>query len=52
MGGICQQVAELKGSDTAAYNYFGSSVAISGATVLVGGPIYAKNAGRAYVFEA
>jgi nucleoside-specific outer membrane channel protein Tsx len=45
-----KQVAELKGSDTMAGDYFGWSVAISGATVVVGAYGHAKNAGRAYVF--
>ena len=45
-----QQVAELKGSDTVAGDHFGGSVAISGTTIVVGAPGYAKSAGRAYVF--
>lgn len=45
-----EQVAELKGSDTTSGDRFGSSVAISGTTVLVGAYDQAKNAGRAYVF--
>jgi nucleoside-specific outer membrane channel protein Tsx len=49
-GGGWQQVAELKGSDTAAGDYFGYSVAISGTTIGVGGPGHAKTAGRVYVF--
>jgi hypothetical protein len=44
------QVAELKGSDTAAGDYFGWSVAISGPTALVGAVGHAKFTGRAYVF--
>jgi hypothetical protein len=46
-----KQTAELKGSDTAAGNFFGYSVAISGSTFVVGAPAVAKNSGRAYVFE-
>jgi hypothetical protein len=41
-----KQAAELKGSDTAAGDYFGYSVAISGTTAIVGAPGLA----RAYVF--
>ncbi|MGO9333283.1 MAG: FG-GAP repeat protein [Acidimicrobiales bacterium] len=44
------QLAELKGSDTATYNFFGGSVAISGTTAVVGAPGHARGAGRAYVF--
>ena len=49
-GASWQQAAELKGSDTAAGDYFGVSVAISGTTVVVGAPNQVKDAGRAYVF--
>src|SRR5208283_390186 len=42
--------AELKGTDTASSDYLGDSVAVSGATVLVGADGHRKNAGRAYVF--
>jgi hypothetical protein len=45
-----KQVAELKGTDTASSDYLGDSVAVSGATVLVGADGHRKNAGRAYVF--
>jgi hypothetical protein len=45
-----RQAAELKGSDTAAGDGVGVSVAVSGATAVVGAPGYAKNVGRAYVF--
>ncbi|MGA3352731.1 MAG: FG-GAP repeat protein [Acidimicrobiales bacterium] len=45
-----RQAAELKGSGTVAGDFFGYSVAISGTTVVVGAPGYAKNAGRIYVF--
>ena len=41
------QVAELKGSDTVADDFFGLWVAISGTTAVVGGAPE-----RAYVFEA
>ena len=47
-----KQVAELKGSDTVAGDYLGSSVAVSGTTVIVGSPAQTNDAGRAYVFEA
>ncbi len=46
-----KQAAELVGSDTAAYDDFGESVAISGTTAVVGAPDHAGRAGRAYVFE-
>ncbi len=42
------QAAELKGSDGVADTVFGTTVAVSSRTVLVGAP----NAGRAYVFTA
>lgn len=45
-----KQVAELSGSDTAAGDYFGWSVGISGTTAVVGVYGHAKDAGRAYVF--
>jgi hypothetical protein len=44
------EVAELKGADTVASNFFGYSVAVSGTTAVVGAPGFAKNAGRAYIF--
>src|ERR1039458_3288861 len=44
------QVAELQGSDTVAGDEFGSSVAISGTTAVVGAGDHAGHAGRAYVF--
>ena len=47
---IGTQLAELKGSDTVAGDGFGSSVAISGTTAVVGAPGSQKGAGRAYVF--
>jgi len=49
-GDAWKQAAELKGSDTAASDYFGYSVVIAGTTVVVGSPGYAKDAGRVYVF--
>jgi hypothetical protein len=48
-GGTWIQVAELEGSDTAAGEEFGESVAISGTTVVIGAPGHA-GAGSAYVF--
>ena len=45
-----QQTAELKGSDTAAKDDFGGSVALSGSTVVVSASGHADGAGRAYVF--
>jgi len=45
-----EQAAELKGSDTAAGDYFGDSVAVSGTTAFVGGDGHTKSAGRVYVF--
>ena len=50
--GRWKQVAELKGSGTGAHDYFGYSVAVSGTTAVVGADGYARQAGRAYVFEA
>ena len=46
-----RQTAELKGSDTVAGDQFGSSVAISGTTAVVGALAQANRAGRAYVFS-
>ncbi|MGO9198483.1 MAG: FG-GAP repeat protein [Acidimicrobiales bacterium] len=45
-----KQIAELEGSDTVVMDYFGTSVAISGSTIIVGAQSHAANAGRAYVF--
>ncbi|MGA2805980.1 MAG: FG-GAP repeat protein [Acidimicrobiales bacterium] len=45
------QTAELKGSDTVAGDFFGDSVAISGATAVIGAWGHNRNAGRVYVFE-
>jgi hypothetical protein len=63
--GVWKQLAELVGSDTGHYDYFGCSVAISGTTVAVGaymhgdtlappnwGTEYLPGPGSAYVFEA
>jgi len=47
-----KEIAELKGSDDAAGDTFGASIAISGPTAVVGNPQHAEYAGRAYVFEA
>lgn len=47
---IGKQLAELKGSDTVSLDEFGSSVAVSGTTAVVGAPSYIKGVGRAYVF--
>ena len=44
-----KQAAELSGSDTIAGDAFGYSVAVSGATAVVGAPIHG-DAGSAYVF--
>jgi hypothetical protein len=44
-----RQVAELRGSDATGYSFFGSSVAISGATVVIGAN-NKTDGGRAYVF--
>ena len=44
------QVAELEGSDTVTNSGFGTSVAVSGGTVIVGAEGYARGRGRAYVF--
>jgi hypothetical protein len=49
-GAVWKQAAELKGSDAVAGDYFGSSVAVSGTTAIVGAYGHAKDAGRAYVF--
>jgi len=49
-GATWKQVAELKGSDTVAKDSFGSSVAISGTTAVVGATGHANGAGRAYLF--
>jgi trimeric autotransporter adhesin len=44
------QGEELKGHDTVAKDDFGDSVAVSGATIVVGAFDHASEAGRAYVF--
>jgi FG-GAP repeat len=53
-GGSWSQQAELTALDSAAYNYFGNSVALNGGTIVVGAPGYttASNTsqGAAYVF--
>ncbi len=48
--GVWKQTAELKGSDTVAFDDFGTSVAISGMTAIVGADNHANGAGTAYVF--
>jgi hypothetical protein len=45
-----QRAAELVGSGTAAKDYFGLSVAVSGSTIVVGGPLHSSKAGEAYVY--
>ncbi|MGO9408865.1 MAG: FG-GAP repeat protein [Acidimicrobiales bacterium] len=50
--GVWKQTAELKGSDTAAGDHFGVSVAVSGTTAVMGSYGKAKYAGRAYVFKS
>ena len=45
-----QQTAEMEGSGTAAKDYFGNSVAVSGSAVVAGAPDHAAGAGRAYEF--
>ena len=47
-----KQAGELVGSDTVAGDEFGFSVGISGTTAVVGAPVHAGHAGRAYVLEA
>ena len=49
---IGHQQAELKGADTVAGDDFGSSVAISGTTAVVGAAGAKGYAGRAYVLAA
>jgi FG-GAP repeat len=49
------QTAELTASDGAAFDHFGSSVAVSGGTVVAGAPLHAvgsnSNQGAVYVFS-
>ncbi|MGP8207297.1 MAG: FG-GAP repeat protein, partial [Acidimicrobiales bacterium] len=48
-----RQLAELAGPDGRGYDWFGSSVAVSGSTIVVGAPAVAdasSGIGRAYVF--
>jgi hypothetical protein len=47
---IATQSAEPKGSNTVASDFFGSSVAVSGTTAVVGAFRHASKAGQAYVF--
>lgn len=46
------QSAELTGSNTLAGDGFGGSVALWGATTIVGAYEHGRSAGRAYVFES
>ncbi len=48
---VGKQLAILLGSDTVSGDAFGVSVAVSGATAVVGAPGYAKDVGRVYVFS-
>ena len=45
------RLAELRGSDTVAGDYFGAAVAIDGDTAVVGAFEHDNDAGRAYVFS-
>ncbi|MGO9290672.1 MAG: hypothetical protein ACLQIJ_18225 [Polyangia bacterium] len=47
-----KQALELKASDTVANDRFGTAVAISGTTAVIGAYNHANFSGRAYVFEA
>ena len=49
-GTAWSQQAELTAADGAANDYFGTSVAISGSTVVVGAPSKNSSTGAAYVF--
>jgi hypothetical protein len=49
-GSTWSQQAELTASDAAANDHFGSSVAVSGSTAVVGAPGKNSNTGAAYVF--
>jgi hypothetical protein len=49
-GGAWTQAAELAGSDNAAGDWFGSSVAFDGTTAVVGAPVHAGIVGSAYLF--
>ena len=46
-----ENVADLKGSDTVTGDGFGSTLAISGTTAVVGAPDSGENIGRAYLFK-
>jgi hypothetical protein len=46
-----KQTAELKGSDTVAGDSFGTGVAVSGSTIIIGASSHAGNNGRAYLFS-
>lgn len=45
-----RQTGELKASDAVPYDWFGSSLAVSGTDLVVGAPYY-SGTGRAYVFQ-
>jgi hypothetical protein len=47
---VAKQLAELVGSDTAAGDVFGFSIAVSGSTVVADAFGHVSSAGRAYVF--
>ena len=49
-GTVWKQAAELKGSDSAAGDFFGYSVAVSADAAVAGADGHAKSAGRAYLF--
>ena len=50
---VGMQLAELTGSGTVAWDWFGASVAVSGGTIVVGAPaapLLSSGVGRAYAF--
>ena len=50
-GATYAQVAKLTASDASSYDYFGRSVAIYGATVVIGAHQHERGPGSVYVFE-
>jgi len=50
-GATYAQVAKLTASDASSYDYFGRSVAIYGATVVIGAYEHERGPGSVYVFE-
>ena len=50
-GNTWSQRAKLTAADGAADDFFGNSVALSGATALAGAPFKNASAGAAYVFR-